>query len=431
MAGFFDRILKKKEPEVRHLNLDEVTGFLDESEADAYAVIEAAAKKARSTAEEVKKDIAGTLKELEEKGPDDIKHPNPRLRQTAMNSRKSFIASMEKTLSSELPEDPDLLYSGLAEMIKSMSNSMKRQGKYLHPAFPEEMAEIKSSLGEIGRELNSMTEELKEPVRLREKVHGARDRFGKIRSASAELSGIDKETASLEERISEMNTTLEAKIAEKKLLIDSGEYFEYESVVKEISSLKEEKDEISSKYGGLLVASDNVLRKTAYIAEKAGDAKVSERLNYLAVLLHSGGKKDSKDAIHIYRELYPYIEKTIGENDTLLKNKHEVSLFSSCDSFVSQLEEICGAYSVVLSEIESAEERISFLPVMENIDILGEKARHLEEEIEKAEDNLRMLAERKDNLEEKTPVLFDEMQDLLSEIEDGPVVVKGDWKEDL
>lgn len=430
MAAFFDRFLKKNAAKgERHLQLSEIPGYLDSKEADINAKVESAAIAARSAASAGMREIGDKIRGLEEAGADDIRHPSPKVKQTALKSKKNFIISIEKTLSTELPEDPDLLYPALIELIRSVANNMRRQGKYLHPAFPDEMKEIKSSLDIIGRALNTMTEDFKPSVELREKINRARGYYEKVSGAAIEIRDIEAEAGDFDKKTESLKRSMADLESERKEIMSSGDFLEYESLAKELESLKEEKGEISARYGSLLVACDNVLRKTAYIAEKNGDAEVSENMNYLVVLLHSGESRDSAEASGIYRELYPYIHKTVSENDTLIKNKHEEQLFSSVDLFVSQLDEICSSYSGTLFGIDSAKERLSALGVDERIARLDEKVSDIEAETEKINREMSSGLSRKESLEESVPVMIEDLTVLLSEIEGGDVAVEGDWKE--
>ncbi|WP_048148503.1 V-type ATP synthase subunit I domain-containing protein [Methanolacinia paynteri] len=430
MAGFFDRFFKKTEAGgEKHLQFDEVPGCLDREAKDAGAKIESAAKDARSAAVAGIKEIEEKIRNLEKTEISELSHPHPKVRQTALKSRANFITSMNKTLATELPEDPDQLYNVLVELIRSFSNNMRRQGKYLHPTFPEEMKDLKSSLDIVGRALNTMTKELKPSVELREKINKAREDYEKISSAANELRTIDSDAVKYGERIESLNNNRADLESEKKSVLSSGDYLEYESILKEIDSLKEEKSEVSGRYGSLLLSCDNVLRKTAYIADKNGDKKISEKMNYLVMLLHSGEKKDSADASELYRELYPYINKTISENETIIKTKHEAQLFSSANLFISQLDEICTAYSGTMSEIDSADTRLSALGINEKISGIDKKASDIESELEKIRYELDAGQSRKESLEDSVPELIDDLKSLLSEIEGGDVFIEGDWKD--
>ena len=78
-----------------------------------------------------------------------LSHPHPMVRQTALKSRANFITSMNKTLQQTLPEDPDQLLQRACradKIVLQFFNMKNRQGKYLHPTFPEEMKDLKSSL---------------------------------------------------------------------------------------------------------------------------------------------------------------------------------------------------------------------------------------------------------------------------------------------
>jgi len=432
MAGFFDRLLKKKEvTEEKHLHFREIPAYLDSKEAGINAKIESASNKARSTALEGLKEISDKIQALDKLGEDDIKHPAPKVRQTAMKSRKNFLVSMEKTLAAykELPEDPDLLYSALVELIRSVANNMRRQGKYLHPAFPDEMKDIKSSLDIIGRALNTMTEDFKPSVEVREKIGRSRRYFEKISSAASEIRNIELSGEDLEHQ----SRTLESSLADfesgKKEIMSSGDFIGYESLTKEFESLEEKKGEISGRYAGLLVSCENVLRKTAYIAEKNGDKEVSEKMDYLVVLLHSGDKKDSEEASCLYRELYPYIQMTISENDSLIKNKSEEHLFSSAGLFTLQLDEICSAYSETLSEMDSVKEKLSSLNINEKLNGIDKKVRDIEMEMETIGQETESGESRRGALEESVPGIIEDLTELMSLIEGSDMVIEGDWRD--
>jgi hypothetical protein len=430
MAGFFDRFFKKTEAgDEKHLRFDEIPGCLDREAKDIGAKIESAAKDARSAASTGIKEIGKKIQKLEKTEISELSHPHPKVRQTALKSRNNFIVSMNKALSTGLPEDPDQLYNVLVELIRSFSNIMRRQGKYLHPTFPEEMKDIKSSLDIVGRALNTMTKELKPSVELREKINKAKEDFEKISFAAGEIRAIDADAGAFEEKTESLNKTRVDLESEKKEILSSGDYLEYESVLKEIQSMKEEKSEISGRYASFIIACENVLRKTAYIADKDGDKKISEKMNYLVMLLHSGEKKDSAGASELYRELYPYINKIISENETIIKTKHEAQLFSSANLFISQMDEICNAYSGTISAIDSAEKRLSALGVNEKISGIDKKVDGIESELEKIRNDLDTGESKKVFLEDSMPEIINDLKDLLSEIDGGDVSIEGDWKD--
>lgn len=432
MAGFFDRFFKKSEvKEERRLVFNEIPGYLESMDKDVGARIEEAANEARASAATGIKEIGDKIQKLEKTCTDDVKHPNPKVKQTAMKSKKNFITSMEKTLSTELPEDPDQLYTALVELIRSFGNTMRRQGKYLHPAFPDEMKDLKSSIDIIGRALNSMTEDFKPSVELREKVNRSKAYFEKISAAAGEIKTIDENARTFGEKTESLERSIADLETKRKEIISSGDYQEYESVVKELGSLKEGKSELSGRYGSFLINCDNVLRKTAYIAEKNGDARISENINYLVMLLHSSEKRDSTEASQIYRELYPYISTAISDNETIVKTKHEAHLFSSANLFISQLDEICGAYFGILSEIDSAEERLTVLGMNDKIVQIDRRVRDIEDEMEKINNDLGAGQSRKESLENSVPEIIENLKDLLSDIEGSEVVIEGDWRESV
>ncbi len=393
--------------------------------------INAAAKEARSAASTGMEEIKDKILGLEKVGIDDISHPSPKVKQTALKSQKNFIISMEKTLSTELPEDPDLLYAALVELIRSIANNMRRQGKYLHPAFPAEMKDIKSSLDVIGRALNKMTEEFKPSVELREKIRRSKADFEKVVSAAAESRDIESARVAFNEKLDSLDKSRIDLESERKEILSSGKYLEYGALSKELDSLCEEKGEISGRYGSFLVACDNVLRKTAYIAEKNGDIEISKGLDYLVLLLHSGEQKDSKEASEIYSNLYQYIREVISANDSLIKNKHESQLFSSGDSFISQLDEICLAYSAVISEISLVKEKLSSLAVVVDIQSLDERITGIEADIKRINGEIDSGKSRRQSLEESVPGIIEDMQVLLSEIDGGDILIEGDWGESV
>ena len=151
--------------------------------------------------------------------------------------------------------------------------------------------------------------------------------------------------------------------------------------------------------------------------------------DYLVMLLHSGEKKDSADASELYRELYPYINETISENETIIKTKHEAQLFSSANLFISQLGEICDAYSGTMSDLDSAEKRLSALGINEKLSGLDKKVSDIESELEKIRYELDTGRSRKESLADSIPAIIEELKDLLSEIEGRDVFIKGDWKD--
>lgn len=432
MAGFFDRFLKKRVvKEEKQLFISEIPAYLDSKKAGIDEEIRSASDKARSAAISGIGEVTDKIQALDNLGENDIKHPSPKVRQTALKSKRGFLLSMEKTLSAyrDLPKDPDLLYSSLVELIRAVANNMRHRGKYLHPAFPDEMKDIKSSLDVIGRALNTMSEDLKPSVEVREKIGRAGKCFEKISSGASEIMDIGLKKQDLEEKREKLETSRTNLESERQEVISSGEFIEYKSLSKELESLEEKKDEISGRYGSFLVSCDNVLRKTAYIAERNGDKEISEKMNYLVVLLHSGEKQDSLKASDLYRELYPYISDTISENSSLIKNKNEEHLFSSAGLFNLQLKEICDAYSETLSELDSVKERISSLGIGEKIDLIDAKIRDIEDEMETIAQEIESGESAVENIEESVPEIMDDMTGVLSDIEEGDVVIEGDWRE--
>lgn len=430
MAGFLDRIFGKKEvQQEKALRFDEIRSYLDSKEEDLNGRIESAAKKAWTIADAEMSKISEKVRGLEDLAEDEIKHPNPKVRHTALRSKKNFAQSMEKTLSQELPEDPDQLYAALVELIRSIANNMRRQGKYLHPAFPDEMKDIKSSLDVIGRALNTMTEDFKPSVETREKIHSSARLYDEISHSAEELRKIEVETESIGKKLETNNSSMLDLESERKALMDSGDYYEYESVKRELESLGEEKEEISGRYGSLLVSCDNVLRKTAYIAEKNGDSEVSGRMNSFALCLHSNEQRDPVEISKTYATIYPHIERIISENENLIKNKHEIQLFSSYDSFITQLNEICSAYSKTKSGILSAKGRLSSLKIDTDISRIDREVVNIDHEMEKLNQDLEAKESFRSSLEESVPLKVEDLREMLSEIEECDVIIEGDWKE--
>ena len=428
MAGFIKRLFSKPEPKVLHLSFDEVGGYLEDKEKEASLIVEGAAERARAICNDEKEKLIEKVHSVAEKEVRQDSHPSPKVRNVTEKSIPRFSSSMEKALSHQLTSDPELLYEDIVGMIRSIADSMKKHGRYIAAVFPDDMKSVKSSLDEMGRALNAMTEEVKPAVEIRSGVSGARSVYERIRSEMTESGRIDEDIPSLEDGIMELDSKSEALEGEVSALTSGGDYLDHVSSRNRLSALLEEKEEIGAGFEHLRSSCMNVFRKSAYIADKDNNHELTGDINRIMELLESSVDA-TPGAVEIYTRIYPSLREITEEHEGILKNSDEIELFSSAELFSRRLGDIVSEYRRVDEEISSEEEKLAGSGIPGELEKLESEKKKVQASIGEMRQKISESESRRSEIAGDIPGRMEDLRSMLAGIEETDVDLETGWEE--
>lgn len=379
--GFLDKLLgRSAEPEETELAFPDIPEWIGEKEHAIHEEADSAVRESRPRVQEALQDMSETVAALKSAKPDENEVLHPKLLRVVEQGVPRYAAAMEKTLSLPLSEIPGEYYDNCVELISQIAKNTKGPGRYIANVFPAQMKEIRLQTDIIGREINAISSVLSKTREQSGWVDAANERHALILSKWNQLSGSEKEAVQL----AEMNETLTAELSRLKqdLRKYSGgpEAEQYGMLMEQRRAYEAKIHDADADYGRILSRSANVFRKAIHICELSGDKETIALLKGVRKGLESSSSTERVRGLAAYPSLFPLLARMIRENEGLVKNKDEMSLFAEQDAFVIPLSDAIAR----MDELNAENVRIT--GALDKLSYAGKK--------EGMEENIRVVTER-------------------------------------
>jgi hypothetical protein len=151
-------LFRRTEPEKEALGLafDDLPAWLDSREEKIENELVGATSSSREAIDGILDNLEEVVARMETaEGSEEV---HPRLRDISRKALPGFARSMTQILCRRPSGDPETFYTAAAETLKSALKAVKGQGKYLSSLYPDEMKEVRTTVRDLGREINAMTE---------------------------------------------------------------------------------------------------------------------------------------------------------------------------------------------------------------------------------------------------------------------------------
>jgi hypothetical protein len=414
MYKFFKDLLKKKEPEQVTLTFEAIPAWLDEHEKALRTRLRLETDSPMRNIRNATSRLQNTVTAIADAEHDPAIHP--KLKTIAKNSLPLFVKAMKASLSKDFPEDIEEFYSAVVESVKGCLNSTRGQGRYLQAVFPKEMASVKTGIDIIGHEINALTPSLTN-YRNQKKLS---DETRSLYNALIDIR-IDSEKAlEKDQRIKARITEITDRIAHLKTELED---LSANAGMEEIKKLRATLDEREKKREGLIRAytalsmtTSHVFRKAEKIATKQRHPAEVSTLQNAIEILSDHTVPDPEDLDPALAMACPVAERMIAAGEITLKNKEERGIFSDTAQFRREIRDTCAEVKMLETDCGAIRESLSSHPVLVKMNTLDREKTQLEYMLEKEQQEQKDLAEWREKIEEKIPLLEGELRNKIEEI---------------
>lgn len=414
MYEFFKDFLKKKEPENITLTFNAIPAWLDEHEKSLRSRLRLETDNPVQNIRNATARLQHTVNGIAEAEHDPAIHP--KLKTIAKNSLPLFVKAMKASLSKDLPEDIEEFYSAVVESVKGCLNSTRGQGRYLQVVFPKEMASVKTGIDIIGHEINALTSSLTNYRKQKTLSDEARSLYNALIDIRIDSEKALEKDLRINARITEITCRLgHLKNELGNLSTDAG-MDKIEKTRSTLNNLEKKREDLTRTYTTLSMTASHVFRKAEKIAIKQRHPAEISTLQHTINLLSDHTVPDPEELDLTLATACPIAERMIAAGDITLKNKEERGIFSDTAQFRREIRTICTAVREQETECRTIQESLSSHPVLVKMNTLGREKSQLEYVLEKEKQEQKDLAEWREKIEEKIPLLEKELRDKIEEI---------------
>ncbi len=394
--GFLDKLLKRSpEAEETELAFPDIPAWISEKERAIHEEADNAVRESRPRVCAALREMQGTVDALKSAKPEENVPLHPKLLRVVEQGVPRYAAAMEKTLSLSVSDVPGEYYDDCVELISQIAKNTKGPGRYIGNVFPALLKEIRIQTDVIGREINALSGVLGK----------TREQSGWVDEAAEAHALISEKKNQFAEdqvhavRLDEMNDVMMAELSTLKRDLqayskgpESGEYDELMAQKRVCEGKLREAD---ADYKRILSRSANVFRKAIHICELSGDKETTALLKAVRNGLESPSSAERASGLAAYPSLFPHLARMYRENDSLIKNKDEMSLFSEQDAFIVPLTDVIAR----TEELDAESARVA--DELRNLPFVGKK-RELEEKISVLTDHIAANAAQLNDIQDIT-----------------------------
>lgn len=408
MRGFFNKIFGAKEPDTLTIAFGSIPGILDEREAAARSLLK---EQTRAPQQNIRNGIAQLqliVNAIE--GAEHDPEIHPKLKSIAKNTLPQYIRAMNTAMAKELPEESEEFYPAAVECVKNCLNSIRGPGRYLQIVFPDEMKASRRGIDTLGHEINAITSALgayqKEMARLSE----ARSQHTVIVSCSEDLAKAAEKNQRTRQRIDEMTGRL-TEIGEELAAMPSDPRMAGLAEMKStLTGLEVHLEEKARSYAALSMTASHVLRKAEKIATKQKHTSEIASLKQAMALLSDHELPACADLKTALAAAGPVVERMIGADEIVLKNKEERAVFSEAGRFATDMEKICSELHEQEEACRIAKEALEAHPFRVKAGSLEREKTQLEAMLQKEVQSQKELADWQQKTEGRIPDLREELK---------------------
>lgn len=421
-----DLFSKSEEEKEMTFSVDTVGPWLDEREEDVATGLREAVERCRAAVSSSLEDLGrllATLKEAE--GREDI---HPKLKSVTERSLPAFVTVMEQQASRPLPDDPDDFYAAAADLLNGFLKAQKGQGRYLSSVFPEEMKEIRGITRAIGREVNTLTDVMKEAREEEARIDAARTGLAAIEDAKTEAARLDAEIGTLKERQEASGRAIAE--AEEKLgvLRANADYIACTKEQEGLAGLQREEKEVGQDLTNSAAKAARVIRKAERIAGRAEAREDLRTLRACTAFLDRPLAADPEEMLPLLTVSAGIVRRQIEGGDLVLKGKDDLALFAEESTVVKEMEGRMAALAGVRERVAAAEERVRACTAYGEVHDLEEKIASTKAQEETDRQAIASAEERKKALADGEADRMHRLEEALGAAAGQPVTLSGDTR---
>ncbi|KAF1077870.1 hypothetical protein [Methanogenium sp. MK-MG] len=380
--GFFDKLLgRSAEPEETELAFPDIPAWISEKERAIHEEADSAVRESRPRVCAALQEMQGMVDALKGAKPEENVVLHPKLLRVVEQGVPRYAAAMEKTLSLSVSEVPGEYYDGCVELISQIAKNTRGPGRYIVNVFPGQMKEIRIQTDVIGREVNAISGVLAKSREQSGWVDEATETHALLLAKKSQLVEIQLQAAHLAEKNDTMAAELSALKHDLQIYMGGPEAMEYDALMARQAVYGGELREADADYKQILSRSANVFRKAVHICEQSGDTETHALLKAVRSGLESPSSVERARGLAVYPSLFPRLARMIRENDTLIKNKDEMALFSEQDAFIVPLTDAIARAEELNTESARVADDLSSLSFVGKKAELEEKIHLLTEQI--------------------------------------------------
>ena len=366
--GFLDKLLgRNAEPEDTELAFSDILEWTAKKEHAIHEEADGAVRESRPCVLEALREMQDLVDALKIAKPDENEVLHPKLRKVVEQGVPRYAAAMEKTLSLPLSEIPGEYYDNCVELISQIAKNTRGPGRYIANVFPARMKEIRIQTDIIGREVNAISGVLSKTRKQSVWVDDANEAHALILLKYNQLSESGQEAVHLAEDNETLAEELSSRKNDLQVYLEGPDAEQYGTLISQQREYEARIHEADADYGRILSRSANVFRKAIHICEISGDKETIALLKDVWSGLGSSSSEGRVQGLAAYPSLFPLLARMIRDNEGLVKNKDEASLFAQQDAFVVPLSDAI----VRMAELNVENERI--LGELEKLPYVGNK----------------------------------------------------------
>lgn len=380
--GFLDKLLgRSAEPQETEIAFAEIPAWLSEKEQAIYEEADRVVRESRPRVCAALSEMQRTVDALKGAKPDENAALHHKLLRVVEQGVPRYAAAMEKTLALSVSEVPGEYYDDCVELISQIAKNTKGPGRYIGNVFPGQMKEIRLQTDVIGREINAVSGVLAKSREQSGWVDEAGETHALLLANKNQIVEVQLEAG----RLSEENDTMAADLSVLKHALEEfmqgPEAAEYDALLGRQAVCDGKLREADADYKRILSRSANVFRKAIHICELSGDKETIALLNTVRNGLESPTSAERAGGLAAYPSLFPRIARMIRENDTLIKNKDELALFSEQDAFILPLSDAIARTEELHAEGARAADALRDLSFVDKKAGMEKKVQMLNEQI--------------------------------------------------
>ncbi|MDE4907564.1 hypothetical protein L0665_02915 [Methanogenium marinum] len=380
--GFFDKLLKRS-PETKEIELafPYIPAWILEKEHGIHDEADSAVRESRPRVCAALQEMQGTVDELKDAKPDENVPLHPKLLRVVEQGVPRYAAAMEKTLSLSVSDVPGEYYDDCVELISQIAKNTKGPGRYIGNVFPAPLKEIRIQTDVIGREINALSGVLTKTREQSGWVDEATEAHTLISEKKNQLAEVQDLAVHLAEKNDAMTAELSTLGRDLQAYGEGAESVEYDELMAQMRISEGKFREADVDYKRIISRSANVFRKAVHACELSGDKETIELLNIVRNGLESQDYVEQVQGLAAYPSLFPRLARIIRENDGLIKNKDEMSLFSEQDAFIVPLTDAIARIEELDVENRRVADDLKNLPFVGKKESMEKKIQMLNEQI--------------------------------------------------
>ncbi len=414
---------KKPEPRASITTLADLPVWLDAEEQTCISLRSEQFNDSREIIEKARQDILQLLAEF---GAEDsvVEAMHPKVEQVNRHNLPQFKHKVEDALDVEFSDEDETYYQQVADMINSCFKAYRGPGRYLHHLYGDEVKVFRQLMDQIGKELNLLTEAIKNSRIRLARIEAVREGMGVVRDTEEELAEVSVIRREMDERRTDLVRRKEEFSHDLDLHASSPEFNEYTAAQTKIEEEKLRSLELFEALDALVRTALPIWRRALRIVQderKKDEEKLLDRLIQEAVLQHYADPEIPK----LIRSTTGEIFRSIENESIPLKNSFEKSLFVSAETYMDQMTCAIASWHMVEEKCQHDKDVIASHPAAGTHVSFETAILDLEREIKHGDDEVGKLEGRIHHLEREKEKAMVIIRDEMKELSGGEIKVAG------